>query len=523
MYKSRLHNWGLDKKKKEHEMLDLVRMGIQRRDERGEKNPVFEVRGRQVTLADALHYFNRKGIKDIQALLDQPSDSPMESFSSPSELEVKTPVQEEIDFSVVSEHGSYDDDDEMEGLELVQQSQDRQRKSLPPLAYYDGGLTRSDIAERRFEALVASLGLPNTATRPVELAIPQALSSPIEYRYMEALLTQTQNHYRTIFSSRNLTVAHQTWTATSDEGLADQFYFDMYHGYSYLWDGQRDKAFDNFHQAFDMIRLLLKDNHVSFLIYIYDLIIRYQGTGQEDPLIRLLDFMEQMALTVFQSENHPIRLIALWMKQATDIRSSLAEFILRRILDFFQDSIGYFNPETIALLQTFAFGLMNRGRYKEAAVRFQQLVNAFQTTRGPNSYEVCYALRSTADAYFHQELYPESLQALKSALEHSKDLPADEEKEIYVRCLRGMAEISKKLGRREEAHQTMQHVVDTCREAFGGDHAFTRRAMMHLRSLDNEGTAESSKIPPMIYRLGRGGRAAKYVWTPEFPNTPLQP
>ena len=426
-------------------------------------------------------------------------------------------MSEAFDFDGVEE--------DEEGLEIVQQQQDRQRKSTLPFLLFDGRLTRIERAERRLESLAATLGLAGVA--PVrmspEISIPQTLNSPIEYKYMEALLTQTQNHYRTIFSSRNLTVAHQTWTATSDDNLADQFYFDMYHGYSYLWDGQRDKAFENFGQAFDMIQHLLRDSHVSFLIYIYDLIIRYQGTGQEEPLIRLLDFMEQMAFTVFKSESHPIRLIALWMKEASDIRSSLAEFTLRRILDFFQDSIGYFNPETIALLQTFAFGLMNRERYKEAAVRFQQLVNAFQTTRGPNSYEVCYALRSTADAYFHQQLYPESLQALKSALEHSKMLPPDEEKEIYVRCLRGMAEISKKLGRHDEAHQTMQHVVETCRESFGPDHAFTKRAEMHLHSLDSLTSDDSTSIPPMIYRLGRGGRASKYVWTPNILVKPLQP
>lgn len=496
MYKSRLHTWGLDKKKKEHEMLDVVRLGLQRRDVNGEANPVFNVRGRQVTLGDALHYFNRKGVKDPQTLLDQQPESSVGS-PSPSEYDVTTPLTEgELMISA-------DPDDELE-LEIVQQ--DRQ--------------------QGRMESLQRSLGITNINSISLadELSIPQSLISPIEYRYMEAMLTQTQDHYRSIFATRNLSVGPSTWTATSDDGLSDQFYYGMYHGYSFLWNGQRDKAFENFHQSFELIQSLLRDRHVGFLIYIYDLIIRYQGTGQEEPLIQLLDFMAEMALTVFESENHPIRLIALWMKQATTIRSALAEFTLRRMLDFFQDSIGYFHPETVALLQTFAFGLMNRERYKEAAMRFQQLVNAFQTTHGSNSYEVCYALRSTSDAYFHQELYPESLQALRTALDSSKLLEnEDEEKEIYVRCLRGMAEISKKLGRHDEAHHTMQHVVDTCREAWGSDHPFTRRAQMHLQSLGSDESDEGSSIPPMIYRLGRGGKAAKYVWTSKAGPLPLKP
>jgi tetratricopeptide (TPR) repeat protein len=521
MYKSRLHTWGLDKKKKEHEMLEVVRMGLQRRDGHGEANPVFNVRGRQVSLGDALHYFNRKGVKDPQSLLDQQPESSVGS-SSPSDIDVRTPVAE-------AEVVVADDPEDELGLEVVQQ--DRQRKFTPPPLNLrdDGRLTRFLYAESQLESLQRSLGVTRLSPFALleELSIPQALVSPLEFRYMEAMLTQTQDHYRSIFATRNLRVGdsavdNANWTATSDDALADQFYYGMYHGYSFLWNGQRDKAFENFHQSFELIQRLLRDRHVGFLIYIYDLIIRY-SSGQEEPLVHLLDFMAKMALTVFGSENHPIRLIALWMKQATAIRSALAEFTLRRMLDFFQDSIGYFHPETVALLQTFAFGLMNRERYQEASMRFQQLVKAFQTTHGPNSYEVCYALRSTADAYFHQHLYPESLQALRAALDSSKQLEhGDEEKEIYVRCLRGMAEISKKLGRLDEAQSTMQHVVDTCAEAFGPDHTFTRRAQMHLDSLASDDTDGSSSIPPMIYRLGRGGRAAKYVWTPDEARLPLK-
>ena len=100
--------------------------------------------------------------------------------------------------------------------------------------------------------------------------------------------------------------------------------------------------------------------------------------------------------------------------------------------------------------------------------------------------------------------YSEALQALKAALERSEGLERREEREIYVRCLRGMAEISNKLGRREEAVDTMQHVVDCTREAFGPDHAFTNRARMHLKSVQKGDLAAESTIPPMVYRLGRG-------------------
>lgn len=98
--------------------------------------------------------------------------------------------------------------------------------------------------------------------------------------------------------------------------------------------------------------------------------------------------------------------------------------------------------------------------------------------------------------------YPESLRALKAALERCDSLPRPEERETYVRCLRAMAEISNKLGRREEAIETMQHVVDSTREAFGADHAFSHRAPMHLKSVEKGDASAEAAISPMIYRLG---------------------
>jgi tetratricopeptide (TPR) repeat protein len=296
----------------------------------------------------------------------------------------------------------------------------------------------------------------------------------------------------------------------------------MYHGYSFLWNGQRDRAFEDFYKAFALIEGLLKDDHVGFMIYILDLIIRHDGTGYEEPLLMLLQHLAEMAKTVFESEEHPIYLVATYMHHTTISRVWLAESALRKLLDFFQDSIGYFHPETIALLQTFATGLMNRERYAEAAVRFQQLVDAFETTLSRQCYEVCYALRSTSEAYFHMDQYRESLQALKAALARAESLSRLEEREIYVRCLRGMAEISNKLGRRQEANETMQHVVNICRDSFGPEHPFTNRARMHLKTIQRGDVIGKTSIPPMVYRLGRGGNAAKYIWVTRSSPTRLQ-
>ncbi|KIW92641.1 uncharacterized protein Z519_06488 [Cladophialophora bantiana CBS 173.52] len=516
MYKSRLHTWGLDKKKKEHEMLDLVRQGLQQKGD--DKDKVFLVRGRQVTLADALHYFNRKGIKDPSSLLE-PQRSVSGDLSSPEDADVKTPLSSNDDVVNATQDAS--------DFEMTRSPMEMSEQEKPTLALR---LRASDVAADHLAALQQVLNIPELPPMPpfrtlsVESSVAQVTVSAEDQRYQDIIFQNMQNHYMNLFTARNLSIRNTTgtWTATSDDALADRFYYSMYHGYSFLWNGQRDRAFDNFYKAFALIEGLLKDDHVGFMIYIFDLIIRHDGTGYEEPLLMLLQHLADMAKTVFESEEHPIYMIAIHMHDATASRAWLAESTLRRLLDFFQDSIGYFHPETIALLQTFASGLLNREHFAEAAVRFQQLVDAFETTVNKRCYEACYALRSTSEAYFHMNEYMQALQAIKAALDRSQTLPRPEEREIYVRCLRGLAEISNKIGRKEEANETMQHVVDVCRDAFGPEHPFTNRARMHLKTILKGDATSDSAIPPMVYRLGRGGNAAKYIWISRTSPTRLQ-
>jgi tetratricopeptide (TPR) repeat protein len=507
MYKSRLHSWGLDKKKKEHEMLEIVRLATQQQNDNKEKT--FVIRGRTVTLADALHYFNRKGIKDPTVLLDRPNGEldPHAELSSPEDGEVKTPASASADMiDAPKEESDYDF--------LASPPPQRPMKAPTSIPLH---FKPTDFAERKLVSLQTALGVPELRPMPafrtlsVESVVPTSTATPNDTRYVDAIFVQLQQHYRDIFATRGMSV-NSSWTATSDDADADQFYYRMYQGYSNLWNGQKEKAFELFFAASDLVEGLIKDNHVAFLIYVLDLVIRHDGSGHEEPLMMILQHVADMARTVYGCESRPIYLVALYLKNATHGRAGLAEAAMRKLLDFFQDSIGYFHPETVALLQTFATALLNRKRYAEAAVRFQQLVDAFETTQGKHCYEVCYALRVTSEVYFHMGQHVESLQALNAALKRTHRLPRLEEREIYVRCLRGLAEISNKIGRHEEAIETMNHLVECTEEAFGPHHAFTHRARMHLKTTERGDSDEVSSIPPMVYRLGRGGKAAEHLW-----------
>lgn len=323
-----------------------------------------------------------------------------------------------------------DPDDYESVLDASQADQDSQFETCELSNRSKAVLTSSpDYTNEMIRTLMQQLGISQLGELvpfrmlPAEILVdPREKLSPVESRYTDALLQQTLIYYKDVFAERNVSADNSTWTATSDDNLSDKFYYDMYNGFSFLWNNQNDRAFNSFDQAFSQIEHLLRDHHVAFLMYIYDIIIRYEGPRQEAALIRLLDYLANVALTVFKSEDHPIRLIALWMKQADTLRSSLAESTLRRMLQFFQDGIGYFHPETMALLQLFASGMMSRKKYHEAALRYQQLTDAFETMHGKNSYEVCYALRNVSEAYFHEGRYKESLQGLDAALNQSKPL-----------------------------------------------------------------------------------------------------
>lgn len=521
MYKSRLHTWGLDKKKKEHEMLDLVRQGLSQKG--NDKDKVFLVRGKQVTLADALHYFNRKGIKDPASLLETSGNSPREQ-SSPEDCDVQTPLSSKADtFDILNPVSDSD-------YEIP----------LTPQSNIAGGnaawleeLRKGDHATGRLLQLCEQLGC--TKLDPLlpfrQLVVEKTISNdhpsdPDSGRYLDAIYGQASQHYQDIFHKREIRFANSNdpWTATSDESMSDQFYYLMYNGYSFLWNGQRSTAFEKFNQAFGMIEQLLREGHVGFLIYVFDLVIRHDGTGFEEPLQLLLQHLTSCSEVVYRSTTNPIYLISSWLLGVPPevSRSWIALSTLRKLLDFFQDSIGYFHQETIALLQTFATGLLNKKHYLESAVRFQQLVDAFCLTKSNNSYEVAYALRNTAEAYFHHGDHLSSLQAIKMALDASKGIPWHEEREIHVRCIRALAEISSATGQREEAVKSIALVVDICAASYGPDHTFTKRARMHQKSMRKGDTTNDVTLPPMVYRLGRGGSAAKYVWTTRSSPTRLQ-
>ncbi|CAD6587334.1 MAG: hypothetical protein ASARMPREDX12_002811 [Alectoria sarmentosa] len=85
MYKTHLKEWGLDKKKKEEDMVAVACLNKKRRDEC--KASTFLVRGKVVDYADVVRYWKRKRIS-IDVVISQRAAS-----TTPEAVECSTPVE----------------------------------------------------------------------------------------------------------------------------------------------------------------------------------------------------------------------------------------------------------------------------------------------------------------------------------------------------------------------------------------------------------------------------------------------
>lgn len=506
-------------------MLEIVRQGMQAtREGRPSEGPYY-IRGRTVMLADAMHYFSRKGVKDPTTLLPELQNGfdPHADLSSPEDTDVKTPQSANGDAIDATGRGTFD--------YSLRGSPPRSIPFKPSNAFPIISQMPTDFAEHQLVALMTALkvselpALPAFRTVSVETVLPPSPLEPEETRCIDQVVTQLQQHYRALFAKRSIAVA-SPWLATSDDSQPDQFNNHMYMGYSHLWNQQDGRAHECFQSAFELIPGLVKDNHVAFLILLLDLVTRHDGGGHEEPLLLMLDRTAAAANATAESgeSSRTVYQIAATLRGCRTSRASVAEAAMRKLLDFFQDSIGYFHQETITLLQIFGTALFNRKHYAEAIVRQQQLVDAYETTQGKENYDVCYALRNLADSYFHMDKYVEALVAIKEALQRSPRIESREkEREIYVRCLRAMAEIWLKLQRPQEAIEAMQYSANVTRDTWGPTHPFTERAEMHLKTIIKGESDKVSSIPPEVYRLGRGGDAAHHLWTTRTTPTRLEP
>ncbi|KAH8765188.1 hypothetical protein BGZ57DRAFT_930732 [Hyaloscypha finlandica] len=90
MLKKRIRKWELDRNKKNADMICALKLALDR--EAMGKKTVFSIRGRLVTFQDVKHYFHRKGVRDVKAII-----AATDYFSPSTQIDCRTPEPEEPD------------------------------------------------------------------------------------------------------------------------------------------------------------------------------------------------------------------------------------------------------------------------------------------------------------------------------------------------------------------------------------------------------------------------------------------
>ncbi|KEF50807.1 uncharacterized protein A1O9_13141 [Exophiala aquamarina CBS 119918] len=228
-----------------------------------------------------------------------------------------------------------------------------------------------------------------------------------------------------------------------------------------------------------------KEYHASLLrrhgISAGDLILPLRGLGGADPVVgsgisllgRIMGKVGVEAWVIVADLEGPVGQAASpstcpiipplirWLKRSPVWPNELAEMILRGLHDFFRDHLGHFHPDTVSLQRTLVQGMMDRGRFAEAAAGFRTLADVFEAIIGEGCHEVCAALCSSSLALLQCDLLPESWREVSNAIGRWRVLAPVDAHLIAIRCLDVFRELSQKLGRYEEARRTLKLVTST--------------------------------------------------------------
>jgi hypothetical protein len=252
MLKKRIKKWDLDRNHKQADMLYAVKIALER-ESQGKKS-AFLIRGRVVTFEEVQHYFRRKGVRDLRSLVND-----ADVARPTTRIECRTPEPTNIPV----ESG----DRPVSGIEVATKS-------------CENDLCRSSSG-------ITLIPDPNRVGR----VLPQSL----ELSQLDQLLHYGRDHYNIWFERQKLKTHREIFWMTS----LRSFFDNLWDGHYLVNAGQVNKAFEHFDVAFGLIKGLLEKETPLFLIYLYHILLLWQGTQPQDVLLKMFEFISQMIRTRF--------------------------------------------------------------------------------------------------------------------------------------------------------------------------------------------------------------------------------
>ena len=378
MYKTRIHNWHLDKKNKEDEMLALFRR-IKERDSRGLKSR-FLVRRRVVTSEDVYQYLRRKGIGWTAIPLAAAEDS---AVWARNDIVCYTPGNSPV---IRPAAGKSAVDEE---LSLAATAQ---IPAVPGPAYLDTASTN--------------------------------------------FLRSIQMYYATMFGPGGWDLSDKSRPNTPLKFGGE---FLKFHNLVTL--KRQDEAFKVLDVAFGNVRALLQTGHPRLLVYLLECIAFSRSVGHEHVARSLIEFFTRMAAQVLDPM-HPITVFASSLRQTIDgaTLDGFVEVALQCMAEQFLTHIGGRHDETMGLLLASASILKHQRSYYMASARLDQLLILYEQAFGPRSYQASHALADHAVVKTEMGDFGDAMALMLEAMHRAEGIADPKEKtESQVRNLMNLS------------------------------------------------------------------------------------
>jgi hypothetical protein len=286
MLKKRIRKWELDRNHKHADMLYAVQVALNR-ESQGKKT-VFLIRGRVITFDEVQHYFRRRGVRDLRSLL-KTADAAVPT----TRIECHTPEPTKI--------VTADDHTHLKATAIPAQT--------PATQLHDAS------------SAITVMPYPNQ--------IATVLPQPEDLHKLDQLLRYGRDYYSSLFEGPDWRVRQKALELSPLEN----FYHSLAEGHVFLDAGQVTVAFKRFDYAFELVKGILDDGPLLLLPYLYHLFLPGRGIGQQDVLLKVLEFISEMIHTRFPHLRPVQESLALLCRISCKQRRHYSIRIFQSILD----------------------------------------------------------------------------------------------------------------------------------------------------------------------------------------------
>jgi len=288
MLKKRIKKWDLDRKHKQADMLYAVKIALER--EAQGKKTAFVIRGRVVAFEEVQHYFRRKGVRDLRALVND-----LETVESTTRIECHTPKPPGLDSDYANQL--------IPGSGLA-------TESFP-----------NHLQQSCSNSEVIVIPDPNQVARTIQQST--------ELKKLDQLLHHGRNYYNSFFETRDFARLQNSFAVRPLE----EFYHNLFDGEECLEASMVHSAFAFFDYAFNLIKKILEKEALLLLPYLYHMLLPGRGIRHQPVLRKLLDFISEMIQTRFPHLRPVSDSLVILNKMSVKERGNCSVRVLHSLLD----------------------------------------------------------------------------------------------------------------------------------------------------------------------------------------------